>query len=115
MAIKGKSAPGANAPGKLLRKYFGNLEIAEAKRPLTLFPNWGDFKDAVKHDPHNCGFARCAARTTGASSALFFKEAVYIDHIGPDGIKRAYRYIADSHIYRVLAAFDKGKVQEVMY
>lgn len=102
----------SNAPGKLLKSHFGSMEISEAKKELTLFPVWSDFENAVRNDPHLCGFARCAARAIGATNALFFKRYVYIDHFGPDGKKRVYRYTAGKAVFRTLEAFDKGRVKK---
>lgn len=89
-----------------LRKVFGKLEIADAKKPLLLFPDAKDFKSATRLDPYNCGFKRAAARLCGATAALVFKSAAYFDYPGEDGVRRIYRHIPTSAAREAIEAFD---------
>lgn len=94
---------------KMLRKYFGDLEIQDAKMPLLLIPTEADFKSAVRKDPQKCGLSRCVGRMFGASMALFFKRFAYIDLLGPDGVKRIYRFAITGPALEQLAAFDRSQ------
>lgn len=95
-----------------IEKYFGGeLEIVDAKRMLTLLPDEKDFANAVKRDPHKCGFARTCARLLRSTKVLFFKRAVYIDHFGEDGVRRIYRYVPSTAVTHTLDAFDAGKLK----
>jgi len=97
---------------RLIENYFGGeLEIIDAKRSLTLLPSENDFANAVKRDPHKCGFARTCARLLRSTKVLFFKRAVYIDHFGEDGVRRIYRYVPSTAVIKTLSAFDAGKLK----
>ncbi len=96
-----------------VKKYFGgSLEIVDAKKPLWLMPSWNDFLNAVRFDAEHCGFANTAARLLGATKILFFKKAVYVDHVGEDGIRRIYRYIPSPAVTKTIKDFDDEKLDE---
>jgi hypothetical protein len=89
-----------------LREVFGDLELVDAKEPLTVFPTHEDFEAATQADPHGCGFQLCAKRICKSKAALVFRTASYIDHPGKDGVRRIYRYINSSGVRRAVFAYD---------
>jgi hypothetical protein len=94
---------------RILAATFKGLEIADAKKPLLLFPTQEDFDKATRMDPLHCGFANCVQRACGSTQAHFFKRYVYLDHFGDDGKRRAYRYVVTKNVLDTLSAFDRGQ------
>ncbi len=90
-----------------LRKYFGDLEIVDAKIPLQLFPNEDDFRKATQLDPFSCGFKRAAERQCGATAAVVFEGSAYFDYAGTDGVRRIYRHIPAPPTKEVIRTFDQ--------
>jgi hypothetical protein len=94
---------------RILVAAFKGLEVADAKKPLLLFPTQEDFDTATRMDPMHCGFANCVHRSCGSTQAHFFKHYVYIDHFGDDGKRRVYRYCISKNVLDTLASFDRGQ------
>jgi len=98
---------------RILAATFKGLEVADAKKPLLLFPTQEDFDKGVRMDPLHCGFANTVHRACGSTQAHFFKRYVYIDHPGDDGKRRVYRYCISKHVLNTIEAFDRGKKVKV--
>jgi hypothetical protein len=100
--------PLRNPTQKKLKKVFGDLPLVDAKERLAVFPTEDDFKQAVRLDPHNCGFARCVARTARSTAALVFAGTSFFDHPGKDGVRRIHRYMNSRGTKIVIREFDRG-------
>lgn len=81
-----------NMINSLLAKYFGKLEVVDAKVSLTLLPTREDFEGAVPRDPKNCGLSRCTHRMLHSSATIFLGRNAYVDFPDTDGVIRVHRY-----------------------
>jgi hypothetical protein len=100
---------GSNIQARLEKVFGKGLEYVEAKIVLRLQPIASDAKGAVKYDPCNCVFARCATRMYQSTAAVFWKTSAYIDLIDEDGVRRVHRFRVSRKVYEEIVAFDHGK------
>jgi len=106
--------PLRNKVQKELRKVFGDLPVVDATRSIQLWPTDKDFAVATPCDPYNCGFKRAATRMCGARAAVVFQSAAYFDHLGPDGVRRIYRYVPKTAARTGITVFDDDGVEGVI-
>lgn len=96
-------------PADHIKIEFGHLELVDATEPLRLQPLPCDIEGAVRKDPMRCMFTKCTSRMYGATKVIFWKSSAYIDLVGPDGIRRVYRYVVSHAMVKLMKAFDRGQ------
>lgn len=111
MARKPKkySDPHSNTNQNLIRRWFGDLEVIEAKADLIIQPADIDIKNAVPNDPRNCILSRCGQRMYGSTLILFLGTLAYIDLLCEDGVRRVHRFTYSRAIRNFIDDFDAGK------
>lgn len=108
--IKGYRNGEPHPDSACLRKWFGDLEVIEAKRELRVQPNDDDIKNAVKHDPMNCVFSRACQRMWSSTAVVFFGTVAYVDLLDSKGVRHVERFTISADGKRFIREFDAGKV-----
>ena len=92
-----------------LRRWFGNLEVIEAKAELRVQPNEEDIKNAIPNDPKNCVFSRACQRMWSSTAVVFFGTIAYVDLLDKNGVRHVERFTISSEGKRFIRAFDAKK------
>lgn len=95
-----------------LKRWFGELEVVEAKKELRVQPNDLDIASAIQGDPRNCVFSRACQRQWGSTFVVFFGTVAYLDLLGPDGVRRIERFVLSRAAKRFIKAFDAGETMD---
>jgi hypothetical protein len=91
-----------------LRKWFGDLEVVEAKKELRVQPNDNDIKESVANDPRNCVFSRACQRMWNSTVVVFFGTVAYVDLLDAAGKRRVERFNISLAGQRFIREFDAG-------
>lgn len=92
-----------------IKRWFGDLEVVEAKRDLHLQPASEDIECAEKGNPSECVFSKACQRMYGSRVVLFFGTVAYIDLLDDDGVHRVHRFLLNRNAMAVISAVDSGK------
>lgn len=102
-----KGTPSADRVG--LQKWFGNLQVIEAKTELRVQPNKADIECAVKADPRNCVFSKACQRMWGSTAVVFFGTVAYVDLLDSNGVRHVERFMIGREGKKFIRDFDAGK------
>jgi hypothetical protein len=92
-----------------LHRFFGDLEVVDAKKELRIQPSLEDIETAIPEDPHNCVFSRACQRMWGSTAVLFFGTIAYVDLLTNTGKRRIERFKISSEGQRFIQAVDSKK------
>lgn len=98
-----------NTGGKGLKKWFGELEVIEAKKGIRIQPNESDIKNAVRNDPMKCVFSKACQRMWSAKTVVFFGTVAYVDLLDKNGVRHVERFMISSAGQKFIKAFDRGQ------
>lgn len=93
-----------------VRDVFGvDVEIVDAKAPISLVPLAIDLEGADPKTPNNCFLVHTARRMFGAKAAVFWKKSAYIDMPDGRGKRVVRRWISSKSITDTVAKIDRGE------
>ena len=104
-----KKSKRGSAESAVLKRWFGELEVVEAKKELRVQPNEEDIISAVKNDPRQCVFSRACQRMWSSTAVVFFRTVAYVDLLDSAGKRRLERFSISSAGQRMIRDFDAGK------
>lgn len=91
----------------ILKGYFGNIPVIDAKENLLVIPNGTDVKRAKRGDPSNCALSQACKRAYNSKAVLFLRSQAYIDLPSSHGNRRIYRFTLGRETREAIAEFDK--------
>ena len=95
----------------ILKKYFGDLKVIEAKHGLRIQPNESDIKNAVRGDARNCVFSKACQRMWSSIAVVFFGTVAYVDLLDKKGVRNVERFNISSEGQRFINAVDTAKTK----
>jgi hypothetical protein len=101
--------PGTPHPDRVsLRKWFGDLEVIEARHDIRIQPNEEDIKNAVPNDPTQCVFSQACRRMWSSNAVVFFGTVAYVDLLDKHGVRHVERFNISEQGKRFIREFDAG-------
>ena len=92
-----------------LKRLWGECEVIDATANLRVMILPQDVKRARRKDPENCVFAEACKRTFQAKKLLFYRSCAYVELPDEFGKKRVERFVMDTSMRSLVAAFDRGE------
>lgn len=97
-----------------IKREFEGMEVVDAKTDLPVVVNTAEVLSAAgnEKDPENCILAKACRKQLRSSKVLFFRSVAYVQHPGPDGVSRVYRYKVKKAARAIIEAFDRRQAVE---
>lgn len=90
-----------------ITRFFGGMEVIEAKESLRVFANKTDKQNANQGDPESCVLAQACGRLYGSSAVLIFKTIAYVDLPDENGVRYVNRFSLGAKTTRQIVEYDQ--------